>query len=911
MVYTKERAVQVNDDMRDFSLTNRGLEWIKEGYHTLAKLCPVVRPNLLYVTSKNKKHYAKCEPIKNEDGSYKKFKSCIAGQYFGKYYQPNVYQVFTGTLHGGLIGIDVDVKDPGNEHSVQRWEDEMGSHIKECNKDVSKKDPRYEEEDPFNTLSCSTPSGGKHYVYFLTKEQQEMLDSVAPTFNPKVNMDHFPEVDIVYNLGRFNMIGAIRSYDGEEELTYEITNDAKPRQIPQYIFNQIYTAVRRQSSSKISSDKKPSKSPEDKKPSKKKELEYESDSDSDEDEGYPHEKELFELLSYLPSSYVSDYDKWFRYSCIFFNSVKDYKLYCKWCKQCPSKYDEKACRKLWKSLEKNNDKKLLTLKTLFFDLENIHKGDSNILAKINKLKIVFFGDPNSPFNFISNLISENTQDKTDKKGDICGYKFRGFSDKDFYDIFRICSNKQIVYDPKTNKWYQLNKFNIWEIEEQINKVISNSLQSIFSSYNKQVYERNNKEIILKWCSAKNEIEKKINNNSSLVHIYKYFQAHFTECISPKLNCSSPYVFPFDNGVYDFQENCFRLPRPDEYISKTCGYDYREPDDAIRKAANYIFKTLKETQYNKECFEWLLKCFAQCLVAEGHREQFYCFTGQGGNGKSLFFDFINNTFGWFAKDIDSCYFQKTKMGRNPNSADSRLMSMQGRRVIIPTEIAANAVTETALLKQISGGGKIEGRALYQESTEFVPTFMFFFQTNNSLTLDETSGDAIRRRLIMIRFPFSFVKNPTLPDQKKMDITLKTKIKNDTEGLFKIAFFHILRKYYYLLQEDAKSFDELPKEIQSDTDMFHFENNPVAGFVEVKIEKTGNPADKIKCCDLFTIFNNFNQSSVKVNMTKFYCDMEKAGFIKSKLKGYNYYRGIKVKPDSDPDPFGDLPMDDDDN
>ena len=64
------------------------------------------------------------------------------------------------------------------------------------------------------------------------------------------------------------------------------------------------------------------------------------------------------------------------------------------------------------------------------------------------------------------------------------------------------------------------------------------------------------------------------------------------------NNVNPYVFAFDNGVYDLETFTFRDPKREEYITKTCGYEYRERDKQITEKESKVIIQRKPQRQRK-------------------------------------------------------------------------------------------------------------------------------------------------------------------------------------------------------------------------------------------------------------------------------------------------------------------------
>ena len=105
----------------------------------------------------------------------------------------------------------------------------------------------------------------------------------------------------------------------------------------------------------------------------------------------------------------------------------------------------------------------------------------------------------------------------------------------------------------------------------------------------------------------------------------------------------PYLFAFNNRIFDFKINKFIKPEPEQMISITTGYDYVENYDVekIKKV-----RDLLEQIYPVE----ELRTYALTTLASGligvQVQNFIVNTGCGGNGKSVISGLMSSTVGGF-------------------------------------------------------------------------------------------------------------------------------------------------------------------------------------------------------------------------------------------------------------------------
>ena len=140
----------------------------------------------------------------------------------------NALHIFTGELHGGHIGIDVDCKE--NKLSPLAFFIKT-LDILPC------------------TLTCTTPNNGFHFVFKLNDSQRKKLINLN-TCQPEL---FGYDIDVLYNTGRFVMSGKYITNCpilGSYESYYKIIDSSKPAFLPDILFNEIMNKCFKSNSTK-------------------------------------------------------------------------------------------------------------------------------------------------------------------------------------------------------------------------------------------------------------------------------------------------------------------------------------------------------------------------------------------------------------------------------------------------------------------------------------------------------------------------------------------------------------------------------------------------------------------------------------------------------------------------------------
>lgn len=103
---------------------------------------------------------------------------------------------------------------------------------------------------------------------------------------------------------------------------------------------------------------------------------------------------------------------------------------------------------------------------------------------------------------------------------------------------------------------------------------------------------------------------------------KFYDKKFLETLN-----TNPMLIGFKNGVYDLEKMCFRKGTPDDLISMTTGYDYKEYDFSspeVRKVEKYFAQVQRE----EDIRSYVLRLISSFLDGRVKDQKFILWTGHG-------------------------------------------------------------------------------------------------------------------------------------------------------------------------------------------------------------------------------------------------------------------------------------------
>ena len=310
-----------------------------------------------------------------------------------------------------------------------------------------------------------------------------------------------------------------------------------------------------------------------------------------------------------------------------------------------------------------------------------------------------------------------------------------------------------------------------------------------------------------------------------------------------------HLLGFNNGVFDLNVMEFRKGQAQDYIS------------------SYMIDGYKHLEYM-----WFL-------------------TGIGRNSKGVFTTLLTKTLGDYAycPKVEIFMDEKASSSSGPTS---EVAKMKGKRCIIASEPTdKDGVSfKVSTMKNWRGNDLIQARELYKEAIEFKPQFGIMIQMNDMPSLDKVDH-AFLMTLKVIRFPFTFCNNPTRPNEKPIDTTLKELFTNNIA--YRQQFMRILLANY---KKNTKGRKELldPVEVKEATQAYIDDNNQIGTWLNENFEITNNQVDNIKMSDIYAFY--IQESKSRCSIIMFSKAMTYNGHIAKKYSGCMIYMGIKMKDGS---------------
>ena len=299
-----------------------------------------------------------------------------------------------------------------------------------------------------------------------------------------------------------------------------------------------------------------------------------------------------------------------------------------------------------------------------------------------------------------------------------------------------------------------------------------------------------------------------------------------------------YLVGFTNGVLDLKLMEFREGRPDDYISMTTGYNYREfdrEDPEITEIKDLLLKIFP----NPVLRRYFLEYTAKLLKAGNFSKTFVVMTGDGDNGKSIIIDLLRKVLGQYMVIPPTTLI--TGKETQSASASPELEMTRNTRFIALAEPDGKDVINAGIMKRLTGNDEFYSRGLFKEGKNMVAMFKMALICNK---LPRLSADdqAIWNRVRVLPFESKFPKDTsevphTFEEQLRQKIFYRDNSLNEKLPYMKEAFMWLMFQTYIEIQKHGE--DPEPVNVTNATAMYRQNNDMFLQFVNEKIKKDQSP------------------------------------------------------------------------
>jgi P4 family phage/plasmid primase-like protien len=439
-------------------------------------------------------------------------------------------------------------------------------------------------------------------------------------------------------------------------------------------------------------------------------------------------------------------------------------------------------------------------------------------------------------------IEETTESQTEF--DIAQVVYQKYKDK------YVC----VSYDKK-GIWY-IFKNHRWEIDRglSLRLAISKDVHNLYSvkrtnlenEYHHYDQSDPRAEHIKKKMKSMSDIMQKLKRTNDKNNIMREAMELFYDKEFIKNMDTNKYLLCFNNGVIDFKNKVFRDGCPQDYITKTTRinyvhYDYECNRDVIEQINEFFNKLFPIAELNKYMWNHL----ASCLIGTNMNQTFNVYHGSGSNGKSILADLMSLTLGDYKGTVPITLVTEKRNAIGGTS--SEVIQLKGIRYAVMQEPSKGVKLNEGIMKELTGGDPIQGRALYCESETFEPQFKLVVCTNNLFDI-ESNDDGTWRRIRKCDFVSKFIDD----DEQHTDETPYVYPKDKTLKEKLPAFAPIFASMLVRLAFETNGNVPDCEYILNASNKYRNGQDHIAAFIKENILKTGDNKDRIRKQELANHF-----------------------------------------------------------
>jgi phage/plasmid-associated DNA primase len=504
------------------------------------------------------------------------------------------------------------------------------------------------------------------------------------------------------------------------------------------------------------------------------------------DEVYSFVRSIIEegLISHLSTNY----DDWMRVG-MTLKTIDAYHLFLLF-SQTSKTYDEKGCREAWNGFKPSS----LTIASLYYWAKQQDKMTYYALME-RKMSM----NNEYEMSLVANRIVDNVVRVDD----------------DFY-----------LYD---SYW---KKCTANDLRSSVMKELRCYVMSCLSSLSKKIDLENYDEIVTRLRTILNG---QINKTTCQKNILDQY------CINmPKtdvdMDTLRPYYFCFKNCAFDLRTNRKVETTRDDFITQNAGYDYEEPTkEQVDEVARLVESILPDPEKRR----FYMSVLRTGMIGMAFENLIFA-TGEGGNGKGLLNDFFAEMMGrdYYYKGDKKTLTEPMKQGANPEVAN-----IHKKRTVIFSEPEQGAKIQVGTMKELTGGGVLCARGLYQSSCvcKLTLTAVLEYNTKSKPTLNGDVDDAIQRRLKVCKFDQSFKLKPVEGEQQA-NLFYKT---DEFKTGYRCALFKYLMRY-----DDIELFET--EVIHKETMDYFFGSDEFLGWFDSHFELTDDETDFVSLKDMLDCY-----------------------------------------------------------
>ena len=349
------------------------------------------------------------------------------------------------------------------------------------------------------------------------------------------------------------------------------------------------------------------------------------------------------------------------------------------------------------------------------------------------------------------------------------------------------------------------------------------------------------------------------------------------------------------------------PTPELLLRNVMGCDFvpgARNEDWLKSLYEVCGEEYGVTPDEDSKVKYLLRIFGAALTGNGYKLRhipiLYGPEAQSGKDTCINEPLID-LFGSCGIEHDSTLIMRESMTRSSAAADPALLSLPNKRICLMREVESGQILSIKKLKAYTGGGRATGRQLHSSDYDDKKRITCLFSlTVNEVPIVPNLDRGTEIRMGIVKFPFSFVDNPTGESERKRDIDLEEKIKSNLPGILN----ELIRGWQDWIAGDRST--RVPAIVKAETAAFFDSIDQLAPWIEEKVytadehlrAKSFHVPERILATEVYKCYCDWFQGKAPMSPHAFTKMMVKKGFDRRKVGGKFWYYGIALEYDKKP-------------
>jgi P4 family phage/plasmid primase-like protien len=402
----------------------------------------------------------------------------------------------------------------------------------------------------------------------------------------------------------------------------------------------------------------------------------------------------------------------------------------------------------------------------------------------------------------------------------------------------------------TNKTWHVFKNHRWETDKgmTLRLAISKDMYNLYAKKEADIYaeyqqyDPNDERVehLKKKAKAIGELMVDLKKTNDKNNVMREAMEIFYDKDFVKNMDTNKYLLCFNNGVVDFKTKTFRDGYPQDYITKTTGINYVEYNPSnteMYKIGNELTSFMEKLFPIPELNKYMWEHLASCLIGTNLNQTFNIYHGSGSNGKSILTDLMSHALGEYKGTVPITLVTEKRNAIGGTS--SEIIQLKGIRYAVMQEPSKDTKINEGIMKELTGGDPVQGRALYCESEIFEPQFKLVVCTNSLFDIT-SNDDGTWRRIRKCDFLSKFIdEGEEHTDDTQFVFPKDKSLKDRLPELAPIFMSMLVSKTF-----ETNGVVEDCGIVMSASNKYRRGQDNIAAFVSERIIKTGNNDDIVQ-------------------------------------------------------------------